>query len=77
MTLTPGGTIRVDPETLATSAPGVFAGGDVAFGPRNLIEAVANGKRAARSMHEYLSREKPPWSRRASRSRRSRRRSTA
>jgi NADPH-dependent glutamate synthase beta subunit-like oxidoreductase len=55
--LTPGGTIRVDPETLATSAPGVFAGGDVAFGPRNLIEAVANGKRAARSIHRYLSRE--------------------
>ncbi len=55
--LTPGGTIRVDAATLATSAPGIFAGGDVAFGPRNLIEAVANGKRAARSMHEHLSRE--------------------
>ena len=55
--LTPGGTIRVDPATLATSMPGVFAGGDVAFGPRNLIEAVANGKRAARSIHEHLSRE--------------------
>jgi NADPH-dependent glutamate synthase beta subunit-like oxidoreductase len=53
--LTPGGTIRVDPGTLATSAPGVFAGGDVAFGPRNLIEAVANGKRAAQSIHQYLS----------------------
>ena len=53
--LNPGGTIRIDPATLATSAPGVFAGGDVAFGPRNLIEAVANGKRAARSIHEYLS----------------------
>jgi formate dehydrogenase (NADP+) beta subunit len=53
--LTPGGTIRVDPVTLATSAPGVYAGGDVAFGPRNLIEAVANGKRAARSIHEFLS----------------------
>jgi NADPH-dependent glutamate synthase beta subunit-like oxidoreductase len=52
--LTPGGTIRVDATTLATTAPGVFAGGDVAFGPRNLIEAVANGKRAARSIHEYL-----------------------
>jgi NADPH-dependent glutamate synthase beta subunit-like oxidoreductase len=51
---TPGGTIRVDPETLATSAAGVFAGGDAAFGPRNLIEAVANGKRAARSIHELL-----------------------
>jgi NADPH-dependent glutamate synthase beta subunit-like oxidoreductase len=55
--LTPGGSIRVDPQTLATSVPGVFAGGDVAFGPRNLIEAVANGKRAARSIHGYLSRE--------------------
>jgi ferredoxin len=55
--LTPGGTIQVDPTTLATSAPGVFAGGDVAFGPRNLIEAVANGKRAARSIHEFLSKD--------------------
>ncbi len=61
--LTPGGTIRVDPKTLATSAPGVFAGGDVAFGPRNLIEAVANGKLAARSIHEHLAglgAEEPP-----------------
>jgi ferredoxin len=48
--------VRIDAETLATSAPGVFAGGDVAFGPRNLIEAVANGKRAARSIHEHLAR---------------------
>ncbi len=56
LALTPGGTIRVDPVTLATSVPGVFAGGDVAFGPRNLIEAVANGKRAARAIHEYLAR---------------------
>jgi NADPH-dependent glutamate synthase beta subunit-like oxidoreductase len=54
VTVTPGGTITVDPATLATSAPGIYAGGDVAFGPRNLIEAVANGKRAARSIHEYL-----------------------
>jgi formate dehydrogenase beta subunit len=53
--LAPGGTIKVDPRTLATSAPGVYAGGDVAFGPRNLIEAVANGKLAARSIHEFLS----------------------
>ena len=55
--LTPGGTIRIDPKTLATSAKGVWAGGDVAFGPRNLIEAVANGKLAARSIHETLARE--------------------
>jgi NADPH-dependent glutamate synthase beta subunit-like oxidoreductase/ferredoxin len=55
--LAPSGTIRVEPTTLATSAPGVFAGGDVAFGPRNLIEAVANGKRAARSIHEFLEKD--------------------
>ena len=52
--LTAGGTLKVDRATLATSAPGVFAGGDVAFGPRNLIEAVANGKLAARSIHRFL-----------------------
>jgi ferredoxin len=52
--LTPAGTIQVDRATLATSAPGVFAGGDVAFGPRNLIEAVATGKLAARSIHGFL-----------------------
>ena len=57
--LSPSGIVQVDRETLATSAPGVFAGGDVAFGPRNLIEAVANGKRAARSIHGFLSREAP------------------
>jgi len=45
----------VDPVTLATSRAGVFAGGDVAFGPRNLIEAVANGKRAAQSIRQFLS----------------------
>jgi NADPH-dependent glutamate synthase beta subunit-like oxidoreductase len=54
----PSGVIRVEPETLATSAPGIYAGGDVAFGPRNLIDAVANGKRAARSIHEYLGRDR-------------------
>lgn len=53
--LTRGGTIKIDPTTLSTSAPGIYAGGDVAFGPRNLIDAVANGKKAARSIHEYLS----------------------
>lgn len=53
MELTPQKTIRVE-KNLATSTPGVFAGGDVAFGPRNLIEAVANGKQAALSIDEYL-----------------------
>jgi formate dehydrogenase (NADP+) beta subunit len=52
--VTPRGTLKID-ENLATTAPGVFAGGDVAFGPRVLVEAVANGHRAARSIHTYLS----------------------
>lgn len=56
--LTPQGTIKVERATLATTAPGVFAGGDVAFGPRNVIEAVANGKQAALSIDDYLRRVK-------------------
>jgi len=57
--LTPGKLIKINSETLATTAPGVFAGGDVAFGPRNIIDAVANGKRAALSIDEYLRGIKP------------------
>ncbi len=53
--LTPRNTIKVDPGTLATSAPGIFAGGDVSFGPRNAIDAIANGKKAAQSIDAYLS----------------------
>lgn len=49
-----GNLIQVDPVTLATSVPGVYAGGDVAFGPRNIIDAVANGKRAALSIDGHL-----------------------
>lgn len=55
--VTPRGLIRVDSQTLATTASGVFAGGDVAFGPRIIIEAVANGQRVARSIHAYLQKE--------------------
>lgn len=52
--VTSGGTIKVDPATLATSAPGIYAGGDVAFGPKIVIDAVANGKRAAQSIRSFL-----------------------
>ena len=52
--VTPRGTLKID-QDLMTTAPGVFAGGDVAFGPRILVEGVANGHRAARSIHVYLS----------------------
>jgi NADPH-dependent glutamate synthase beta subunit-like oxidoreductase/ferredoxin len=40
---------------LRTTNPKVWAGGDVAFGPRNLIDAIANGKAAAVSIHAALS----------------------
>jgi len=48
---TRGGGIEVDPTTLRTSHPRIWAGGDVAKGPRNLIDAVADGTRAAASIH--------------------------
>jgi NADPH-dependent glutamate synthase beta subunit-like oxidoreductase len=52
--LTPRGTLQADPATLATSRPDIFAGGDVAFGPRIIITAVAEGKRAAKSIAKFL-----------------------
>jgi len=52
--VTARGTLQVNPTTLATTAPGLYAGGDAAFGPRIAIEAIADGKRAAASIHSYL-----------------------
>jgi len=51
---TRGGRIVIDPDTLATTAPGIYAGGDAAFGPRIAINAVADGKLAAKSIDEFL-----------------------
>lgn len=51
---TAGPGIRVDPRTLVTDAEGIFAAGDVAHGPRLIIDAIASGRRAARSMAGYL-----------------------
>jgi formate dehydrogenase beta subunit len=52
--ITPRGTLQTDPATMATSRPDIFAGGDVAFGPRIIITAVAEGKRAANSIAKFL-----------------------
>ncbi len=52
--VTPRGLVAVEPRTLATTMPGVYCGGDLAFGPRIVIEAVADGKRAALAIHERL-----------------------
>jgi heterodisulfide reductase subunit A len=46
--------IIANPETLATSEPGVFAGGDVVTGPSMIIQAIAQGKRAAFYMDRFL-----------------------
>lgn len=48
------GLIKVDRETYQTTAPDVFACGDVAHGPRLFIHAIASAQIAARSMHDYL-----------------------
>ena len=48
------GTIKIDPQTLMSTAPGIFAAGDIAFGPRLIISAVADGKKAAAEIDRYL-----------------------
>ena len=50
----PWGGLLINPESLATGAPGVFAAGDVTYGPKSIIHAAAHGRQAARSIHAYL-----------------------
>ncbi len=50
--LSPRKTIQVGEDSLATSLPMVWAGGDAARGPRTLIDAIADGRIAAREIHE-------------------------
>ena len=57
---TPRGDIARDPLTGATNRPGVFAGGDCANGGREVVHAVAEGRRAARAIHTRLTGEIPP-----------------
>ncbi|MFC2006321.1 FAD-dependent oxidoreductase [Chloroflexota bacterium] len=49
-----GARIKVDPDTLATSRGGVYAGGDAVSGPASVIEAIAAGRQAAISIDKYL-----------------------
>ena len=58
--VSPRGLIVADRETLTTSAPGVFAGGDCVFGPRLIIDSVGDGKRIAIAIDEYLTGRKHP-----------------
>jgi heterodisulfide reductase subunit A len=47
-------TFVVDPVTLATNIPGIFAGGDAVSGPSTVIEAIEAGKQAAISIDRFL-----------------------
>jgi ferredoxin len=48
---------KVDPATMGSTNPRVFFGGDAAFGPKNIIWAVAHGHDAALSIHKFCSGE--------------------
>jgi formate dehydrogenase beta subunit len=49
--VSPRRTVEADTDTMRTSIPGIWAGGDAARGPRTLIEAIADGRRAAEDIH--------------------------
>jgi heterodisulfide reductase subunit A-like polyferredoxin len=53
------GTLEIDAKTGAANIDGVFAGGDVVTGPAFVIDAIAAGKKAARSIHQYLNGQPP------------------
>jgi len=50
--------LAVNPETFETNIPGIFAGGDFITGPRDVIRVIADGRRAALSIHSFLSGER-------------------
>ncbi|MBU0681518.1 MAG: formate dehydrogenase subunit alpha [Proteobacteria bacterium] len=54
LALTPQRTIKSHPSTMQTNVPRIYAGGDLASGPRSVIQAVDSGRRAAEAMHEEL-----------------------
>jgi heterodisulfide reductase subunit A len=54
LTFTKWETVRVDPESMRTGHPRVFAGGDVVLGPSTIIESMGQGRRAAEAIHKQL-----------------------
>jgi NADH-quinone oxidoreductase subunit F len=52
--LSPWGTFTVNPETMMTTQEGVFSGGDIVHGPDTVIQAIADGKKAATMIDRYL-----------------------
>ncbi|MDF7824264.1 FAD-dependent oxidoreductase [Pontiellaceae bacterium B12227] len=58
--LTPQGWVKVaNEETLQTSKPNVFVGGDIAHGPKLFIDAVASGSKAAQGIHAFITGDAP------------------
>ncbi|MBU0616266.1 MAG: FAD-dependent oxidoreductase, partial [Planctomycetes bacterium] len=53
------GYIEANEETLMTSMPGVFTGGDIMRGAATVILAMGDGKVAAQSIHQYLKAKVP------------------
>lgn len=53
--MTDRGMIKAGTDKISTSVPGLFVAGDLAYGPRLVIDAVASGKKAAITIHEYIS----------------------
>ena len=49
-----GWTAETDPVTFQTGEPDIFAGGDIQHGARFAIDAIADGKKAAESMHRFV-----------------------
>ncbi len=48
------GVVQVDPQTMMTGHPGLFAGGDMVPAERNVTVAVGHGKKAARHVDAWL-----------------------
>jgi NADPH-dependent glutamate synthase beta subunit-like oxidoreductase/NAD-dependent dihydropyrimidine dehydrogenase PreA subunit len=48
------GVISANPDTLATSVSGIFAGGDAVSGPATIIDAIAHGRRASAAIDRFL-----------------------
>ncbi len=66
-TLSDWGTMKVDPVSLQTSDPDIFAGGDAVTGPATVVEAIAAGREAAISIDRFINGEdlaknrQPTW----------------
>ena len=58
--ITSKNTLVYNNQTMMTPTPGIFAAGDCAFGPNTVVQALAEGRQAAESMHLYLT-TMPHW----------------